>query len=162
MKSAKMCKDLTFTTTTLGDAFPTYNASSEEEKRMKRSSPFYLVIKNELERAEFLKAGIDLPKGKIVGGGEFVRFDIGEDDPQFESFARVLQKRVIDDSSAHATRENVHIPMQPKALGAGNSEWLDGYSGQTVEELLALEGKYRIASLSSGIRASCSAKGRAE
>ena len=59
---------------------------------MNRPRPVFLVIKSKQERAEFLEAGIDLPRGKGMDGGEFIRFEIAEDDPRFENFARILRE----------------------------------------------------------------------
>ena len=38
-------------------------------------------------------------------------------------------------------------PGEAKISLGGNAEWLDGYSGQSVEQLLSLEGKSRTDSL---------------
>ncbi len=56
---------------------------------MKRPSPIYFLLKSEQERVEFLAAGVDLPRGKMMEGREFIRFEIAEDDPRWDSFARV-------------------------------------------------------------------------
>src|SRR5438093_517431 len=61
----------------------------EGNAAMKRPSPIYFLLKSEQERVEFLAAGVDLPRGKMMEGGEFIRFEIAEDDPRWDSFARV-------------------------------------------------------------------------
>lgn len=108
---------------------------------MKTPSPFILLIKSEQERAEFLEAGFDLPIGKAMEGLEFVRFEISVDDPRFEDFARILR--------AHADRELKNRVASGKASPAfgGDPELPNVKSGQTVEQLLSLEGKSRIDSL---------------
>ena len=108
---------------------------------MKRPSPIYFLLKSEQERAEFLAAGVDLPRGKMMEGGEFIRFEIAEDDPRWESFARVLRER------RDSALKNRTSPGQAKVSPGGNAEWLDGHSGQTVEQLLSLEGKSQTDSL---------------
>ncbi len=108
---------------------------------MKRPSPIYFLLKSEQERAEFLEAGVDLPRGKMMDGGEFIRFEIAEDDPRWESFARVFRER-LDRALTNRTP-----PGEAKISLGGNAEWLDGYSGQSVEQLLSLEGKSRTDSL---------------
>jgi hypothetical protein len=95
----------------------------------------YFLLKSDQERAEFLAAGVDLPRGKMMEGGEFIRFEIAEDDPRWESFARVLRER------RDRALKNRTPPGEAKVSPSGNAEWLDGYSGQTVEELLSLEGR---------------------
>ena len=108
---------------------------------MKRLSPIYFLLKSEQERAEFLAAGVDLPRGKMMEGGEFIRFEIAEDDPRWDSFARVLRERL------DRALKNRIPPGEAKVSLGGNAKWLDRYSGQTLEQLLSLEGKSRTDSL---------------
>ena len=120
--------------------------SSRRNTAMKPPTPIYFTIRNERERAEFLEAGVDLPKGKVMEGGEFIRFEISEDDPRWESFARIFRKRLATDVDKRVRKSTIP-PLKPRASLDGNAEWLDGYSGQTVEQLLSLEGKCRTDSL---------------
>lgn len=119
-----------------------YNCLFEiKDTAMKAPGPFFLLIKSEQERAEFLEAGFDLPTGKAMEGGEFVRFEISEDDPRFEDFARILRAR------ADRELRNRMASGQANASFDGHPELPNIKSGQTVEELLSLEGKSRIDSL---------------
>jgi hypothetical protein len=108
---------------------------------MKPPSPVFLLIKSEQERAEFLEAGFDLPTGKAIEGGEFVRFEIAEDDPRFEDFARILRAR------ADRELKNRMASGKAKASFDGDPELPNIKSGQTVEQLFSLEGKSRIDTL---------------
>ena len=108
---------------------------------MKPPSPVFILIKSERERAEFLEAGFDLPAGKEMNGGEFVRFEIAADDPRFEDFARILRAR------ADRELKNRMASGKTNASFGGNAALPKGTSGQTVEQLLSLEGKIRIDSV---------------
>jgi Domain of unknown function (DUF4375) len=117
-----------------------YNCLFESENTaMKPPGPVFLLIKSEQERAEFLAAGFELPTGKAMGGGEFVRFEIAEDDPRFEDFARILRAR--------ADRDLKNRMASGKANTSFDAELPNVKSGQTLEQLFALEGKSRIDSL---------------
>lgn len=110
---------------------------------------------SEQEKADFSEAGIEFT---VTRGsrGEALIFEIGEDDPRGERVTALVaslqgndlmpQKyRVQSLSMTKATlKESVTSCFKESS---GKLGWLDGYSGQTVEELLALEGKYRIDSL---------------
>ena len=85
---------------------------------MKRLSPIYFLLKSEQERAEFLAAGVDLPRGKMMEGGEFIRFEIAEDDPRWDSFARVLRERL------DRALKNRIPPGEAKVSLGGNAKWL--------------------------------------
>jgi len=114
------------------------------------------------EKESFLEAGIEFTD--VIRGprGESVNFDIGEDDPRWERVVALLaslegregipkEYRVQNLSmTAPTMKENIrqmnervaaHVRSQP------GPKWLDGYSGQSVEKLLALEGEYRTDSL---------------
>jgi Domain of unknown function (DUF4375) len=94
--------------------------------------------------------------------GESVQFDMGDLDQRWKRVADVLgslqerdglpkEHRVQDlsmtvpswDELVQQTKERVaaHIKSQP------GPKWLDGHSGETTEQLLSLEGKYRTDSL---------------
>jgi uncharacterized protein DUF4375 len=118
-------------------------------KAMKRSNVF-VVIKSEQERAEFSAAGVELSSGPKTPDGELVSFHLEENDPRWKKVKPLLQKHMV----AHAAE----VELQERRLGeasrvrfkeTGQSglQRLDRYSGEAVEELLALEGKCRTDSL---------------
>lgn len=112
---------------------------------MKRTSPVYFTVRNERERAEFLDAGVDLPPGKMMeGGGEFIRLDIADDDPRFENLFRILRQRL----EQKAAELKTSVDPRPRLSN----------SGQSVEDLLRLEGKSRIDSLVSAFEEAISQK----
>ena len=109
-----------------------------------------IVIKNKKERLEFLEAGVDLPHGQVTADGEVVSFYIAEDDPRWERTMLLIRQRI----AAHAANlelKNRSVSDQSRTsltkMQNSKVEWLSGYSGQTVEQLISLEGKYRIDSL---------------
>jgi Domain of unknown function (DUF4375) len=116
---------------------------------MKRPN-IIILIRNEQERLEFLQAGVDLPKGRVTPEGEMVSFYLAEDDPRWRSVGPLVRKRI------EAQVANFMPKDRPVIAKARNStaekqvphlEWLSGYSGQTTEELISLEGTYRTDSL---------------
>jgi hypothetical protein len=117
---------------------------------------------SEQEKASFLEAGVEFTDVTRGPRGESVSFDIAEDDPRWERVIALIaslegrdgipkEYRVQNLSmTAPTMKENLrqmkervaaHVKLQPGA------KWLDGYSGESTEQLLALEGKYRIDSL---------------
>jgi len=109
-----------------------------------------IVIKNEQERLEFLETGVDLHDSQVTADGEVVSFYMGEDDPRWKSVMQLIRRRLVAQAAdfklkrpslsdeartSHTDRQSSHV------------EWLSGYSGQSVDQLIALEGKYRIDSL---------------
>lgn len=115
---------------------------------------------SEQEKASFSEAGIEFSEVTHGPGGECVSFDIGEDDPRWKRVTGIIasleerdgrpkEHRVLN-LSMTAMQENLRHAMERVAAhqksrrGLGS---LDGYSGQTVDELLSLEGKYRTDSL---------------
>ena len=133
--------------------------------------PFHTVIVrdvSEREKADFLNAGVGftLMRGSR---GESIKFDISEEDPlwmrvealiaSLEGTDQVPKKdRVQDISMTEATMEELLRRMEERAAefrkraaelrkSLPGPPWLDGYSGQSTEDLLSLEGKYRIDSL---------------
>jgi hypothetical protein len=115
---------------------------------MKRTRQFFVVISNEEERAEFLGIGVDLPKGKPTPSGEVVKFEMEENDSRWEKL-QILLRRRLEASAAGARREGPSAVRRQSFDGkdAAKLAWLDGYSGQTVEQLLALEGEYQVDSI---------------
>jgi Domain of unknown function (DUF4375) len=114
---------------------------------------FFII---EQEKADFLEAGIEFT---VIRGsrGECVMFEIEEDDPRWERAValvasleandRVPQKYRVQNISMTKPILRESTMSSLKGSQTGNLGWLDGYSGQPVEEILALEGKYRIDSL---------------
>jgi hypothetical protein len=112
---------------------------------------------SEHEEAAFLEAGVEFTDATRGPRGESASFDIGEDDPRWQKVAalvaslkgndRVPKKFRVQDLSMTKPSFAESAMTSLKGSHIGNLGWLDGYSGQTVEELLALEGKYRIDSL---------------
>jgi hypothetical protein len=121
-----------------------------------------VFLVSEQERASFLEAGIVFREITRGSRGESVSFYIGEDDPRWEKVAAVVtsleerdgipkEYRVQDLSMTVPTWEEsirqmkeriaVHIKSRPGPV------WLEGYSGQSADQLLSLEGKYRTDSL---------------
>ncbi len=117
---------------------------------------------SEQKKASFSEAGIVFTNVTRGPRGESVSFDIGEDDPRWERVVALMaslegcegmpkEYRVQNLSMTAPTMEEnlrqamervaAHQKLQP---GPG---WLNGYSGQSADELLSLEGKYRIDSL---------------
>ncbi len=112
---------------------------------------------SEKEKADFLEAGVEFKEVIRGSRGESAIFEIGEDDPRWERIAVLiasLEGNKQIPKNYRVQKLSVTKPMSAelkvgslKASQIGNLDWLDGYSGQTVDELLALEGKYRIDSL---------------
>lgn len=118
---------------------------------MKRFHHLHFVIENDKQRVDLLEVGLELPPGRKVPRGELVTIDIAEDDPRWErvkqslaplqrahkAFDFVMTKPTFQESAAASLRR----------VRSMNGDWLEGYTGQTVEQLLSLEGKYRTDSL---------------
>ena len=131
---------------------------------------------SEKEKAEFLEAGVVFKNVTRGPRGECAEFDIGEEDSRWKSVAALLASleanqqvekefRVQDLRMTVPWEENMR---QIKERIAANAEsrpepkWLVGYSGQSVDELLALEGKYRIDSLTLAFEQAISQKAERE
>ena len=121
-----------------------------------------LFLISEQEKALFLEAGVEFADVTDGPRGESVSFDIGEDDPRWERVVALIaslegregiakEYRVPNLSmTAPTMKENLrqmkervaaHIKSRP------GPKWLDGYSGESAERLLSLEGSYRTDSL---------------
>jgi hypothetical protein len=121
-----------------------------------------VLVISEQEKASFLEAGVEFTDVTRGPRGESVSFDIAEDDPRWERVIALIASLEGGDGipkeyrvqnlamTAPTMKENLrqmkervaaHVKLQPGA------KWLDGYSGESTEQLLALEGKYRIDSL---------------
>jgi hypothetical protein len=117
---------------------------------------------SEQEKADFLAAGVDFKEVTRGPRGECAIFEIGEDDSRWERVVALMASlegrdgipknyRVQNLSMTAPTMEECmrraseRIAAQTKSRpGPG---WLEGYSGQTADQLLSLEGKYRTDSL---------------
>jgi hypothetical protein len=118
---------------------------------MKRYHHIHFVIENDKQRADLLEVGLELPPGRKVPRGELVTIDIPEDDPRWErvkqklaplqreykAFDFIMTEPTFQESAAASLRR----------LRSTNGDWLEGYSGQSLDQLLSLEGKYRTDSL---------------
>ena len=104
---------------------------------MKAIHHIALRINNDQQRADFLEAGVKLPSGvKLPRVGVITSFDIAEDDPRWEKVLSLAKKyRVIDIVRRKPFATESQIP---------DLKWLEGYSGQTADQLLSLEREYRI------------------
>ena len=112
---------------------------------------------NEQEKAALLEAGVEFTAVMRGPRGECVILEIGEDDPRWERAAALLASLKANDRVPKKYRVQDLCMTKPtfresatnslKRSQIGNLGWLDGYAGQNIEELLALEGKYRIDSL---------------
>lgn len=125
-----------------------------------------VVCVNEQEKKAFLEAGIEFKEIiRGTGGETSVVFEIGENDLRWDNIARVLKSlegnkrlpkehRVQDLSMTAPVMEEV-LRKSAERVAAfnafkeslGTPKWLGEYSGQSVEELLSLEGEYRTDSL---------------
>ena len=112
---------------------------------------------SEQEKAAFLEAGVEFTAVTRGPRGECVILEIGKDDPRWERVAALLASLTGNDRVPKKYRVQDLCMTKPtfresatnslKSSLIGNLGWLDGYSGQSIEELLALEGTYRIDSL---------------
>jgi hypothetical protein len=105
----------------------------------------------EAEKAQFLQAGVTF--ASITKGlrGEAASFNIGEDDPKWKSVAALVNSlegeyRSQDLTMTHPTFEET-AKASLERISKAHPGWLPGYSGQTFDELIALEAEYRIDSL---------------
>jgi len=110
----------------------------------------FVVIKTDQERAEFLEAGVRLPPGENTSEGEIVGFHLEDNDPRWSKVRPLLRKYVLAHAPDHELKGrslSEVLTVQDTGVRHSNLLWLDGYSGQTVEELLALAERYRVDSL---------------
>jgi hypothetical protein len=108
---------------------------------------------SELEEADFWRAGIEFTEATGGKRGEGVTFEIGEDDPRWGRVAEMVASlqgsdrlskkfRVQDISMAMPTlKESLIAVLASFKARNESSSWLYRYSGQTVDQLLSLEGK---------------------
>jgi hypothetical protein len=132
-------------------------AFQETKLPMKPFHHLTVFFISEEEKADFLKTGVKFKEVTQGPRGEAAIFEIGEDDPRWERVAALVASLEGNEHVPKSFRVQ-DIPMTKPTLAEtmadsirrvriGGPGWLEGYSGQTVDELLSLEGKYRIDSL---------------
>jgi len=117
---------------------------------------------SEQERKDFLEAGVEFIDVTRGPRGECVSFDMGEDDPRWERITalvaslegndQVPKKYRVQDLSMTAPTMKDSVRRVTERVAAHmksrpGPKWLNGYSDQSVEQLLSLEGEYRTDSL---------------
>jgi hypothetical protein len=116
---------------------------------------------SEQEKRDFLEAGVEFKEVTRGPRGECAIFEIGEDDTRWERVAalvaslegndRVPKKLRVQDLSMTAPMDELMRRLEERTAAFKRSQpgpkWLDGYSGQSADQLLSLEGEYRIDSL---------------
>ena len=117
---------------------------------------------SEQEKKDFLEAGVEFKKVTRGPRGECADFDIGESDPRWQRVAALVASlegndlvpkkyRVQDLSMTAPTWEESMRQMTERIAAHMKSqpgpEWLERYSGQSADQLLSLEGKFRTDSL---------------
>jgi Domain of unknown function (DUF4375) len=121
-----------------------------------------VFLVSEQEKSSLSEAGIEF-SGVIRGPrGESVNFDIGEDDPRWERIVALIasfeeregmpkEYRVQNLSmTAPTMKENLrqmHERVAKLVKSRPGPKWLDGYSGESAEQLISLESEYRTDSL---------------
>ena len=126
--------------------------------------PFHHItvfLISEQEKASFSEAGVEFTDVTRGPRGESLSFDIGEDDPRWEKVAALAaslegregmpKKYGVQDLSmtAPTMEESMRQTMERIAASKKSQpgpKWLE-YSGESADQLLSLEGKYRIDSL---------------
>lgn len=114
------------------------------------------------EKASLLQAGIEFTDVTRGQRGESVSFDIGEDDPRWGTIVALiasLEEREGLPKEYRVQNVSMTVPTMKESLrqvkervaarvkSQSGQKWLDGYSGESTEQLLSLEGEYRTDSL---------------
>jgi hypothetical protein len=116
---------------------------------------------SEQEKADFLEAGVEFREITLGPRGECAIFEIQEGDPRWNKVFAVIEalqecgdipkKYRIKNLSMTAPMDELMRQLKERTAAVKRSQpgpkWLDGYSGQSADELLSLEGKYRTDSL---------------
>jgi hypothetical protein len=116
---------------------------------------------SEEQKASFADLGVVFTDFTRGPRGESASFDIGEDDPRWEKVVALIgslkerdgipKEHRVQDLSMTAPWDELMRRLKERTAALKRSQpgpmWLDGYSGQSVDQLLSLEGKYRIDSL---------------
>jgi len=112
-----------------------------------------LMHLSESEKEELGRAGLDFSKMAKGKRGE-ISFDMAEDDPRWKrihGIVEMLEKEFRAVDLAATTPDGMVFSRHPRKREPVSQEpeleWLQGYSGQSAEQLLSLEGKYRIDSI---------------
>ena len=128
---------------------------------------------SEQEAKAFAGAGVKFKEViRAISGESSVTFEVGEQDPRWNRIVTLLKSLEGNDrlSKENRVRDlSMTTPTMEAALrSAGESvatfnafkasmdarKWRNGYSGQSVDELLSLEGKYRDSLLLLGLTCS--------
>ena len=116
---------------------------------------------SEQEKADLLKAGVEFRAITRGPRGECAIFEIQEGDPRWNKVFAVIEalqecgdipkKYRIQNLSMTASMDELMRQLKERTAAVKRLQpgpkWLDGYSGQSADELLSLEGKYRTDSL---------------
>lgn len=116
---------------------------------------------SEQEKANFLEAGVEFREITCGPRGECAIFEIQEGDPRWSKVFAVIdalqehdgipKKYRVQNLPMTAPMDELLRQLKERTTALKRSQpgpkWLDGHSGQTVDELFSLEGKYRTDSL---------------
>ena len=110
-----------------------------------------VFLLTEAEKQQLLEAGVVFTSVTKGSRGESATFDISEDDPNWKKVRGLIASLEGEHRTQYLVMTQPTFEETARAsferLRKRNPGWFNGYSGQTVEELLALEGKYRVDSL---------------
>lgn len=116
---------------------------------------------SEQEKADFVEAGIKFKEVTRGQRGECAIFEIEEKDSRWERVVALMasleardgmrKEHRVQNLSMEAPIDELMRQLKERATALKRSQpgpkWLDGYSGQSANQLLSLEGKYRTDSL---------------
>lgn len=126
------------------------------------------------EKADFLEVGVEFKEVTRGPRGESAVFEIGEEDSRWERVVARMEslegrdgipkKYRVQNLSMTAPRDELVQQLKERTAAfkwsQSGPDWLDGYSGQSADQLLSLEGKYRIDSLVLAFEQAISQKGQ--
>jgi hypothetical protein len=117
---------------------------------------------SEQEKALFSEAGVGFTDVTRRRRGESVSFDIGEDDPRWDTVTAIIasleerdgipKKYRVQNLSMKEPTFKEHLRQMTERVAAHvksrpGPKFLEGYSGQSTDQLLSLEADYRTDSL---------------
>jgi hypothetical protein len=117
---------------------------------------------SEQEKRNFLEAGVEFKEITRGPRGECAIFEIGENDARWQRVAALVaslegndevpKKYRVQDLSMTAPTMGDSMRQAAERIAAQKKSqqgprWLEGYTGQSVDQILALEGEYRTDSL---------------